>query len=412
VSEPIPWDEARRRVHAAARPLPASEMPLVEAEGATLAAPLVTLTDLPAFPTSSVDGWAVRGAGPWRIVGRVLAGDTARPIGDGEAVEIATGAMVPDGTEQIVRLENASRDGDRISGQGRPQKEWRVPGEEAYKGDELLPAGVTVSPGVLALAAACGYDALRVRPGPRASVLVFGDELLTAGLPTSGRIRDALGPSLPAWLRRAGAVTDRAVTDRAVTDGDRGESQGRQRGSVLVRDTLEAHVRAIAGSDVDVICTTGGTMHGPVDHLHGAVAELGAEYVVNTVRVRPGFPMLVAKLPDGRFVAGLPGNPQSAVVAFVSLVVPLLAGLSGAPLPALRQVTLGAPIPGRGDYTHLALVRLADDGHAYPLAHAGSSMLRGVAQADGFAMIAPGGTGEKGQPVPLVPVPMLNGERP
>ena len=98
-----------------------------------------------------------------------------------------------------------------------------------------------------------------------------------------------------------------------------------------VADTLPAHVAALraALADADLVCTTGGTMHGPVDHLHPALRELGAEYVVNTVAVRPGFPMLLARVagPDGRrrFVAGLPGNPHSAIVAIVSLVAPLLA---------------------------------------------------------------------------------------
>ena len=92
-----------------------------------------------------------------------------------------------------------------------------------------------------------------------------------------------------------------------------------------IEDTLDAHVSAIEEAlEADLICTTGGTMHGPVDHLHPALERLGATYVVNTVAVRPGFPMLVAAITRGErtvFVAGLPGNPQSAVVALVSLVV-------------------------------------------------------------------------------------------
>jgi molybdopterin molybdotransferase len=151
-------------------------------------------------------------------------------------------------------------------------------------------------------------------------------------------------------------------------------------------------------------------MRGPVDHLHPALTELGAEYVVNTVGVRPGFPMLLARVND-TFLAGLPGNPQSAVVALVTLVAPLLAGLQGRPAPSTGQVTLGEPIPGRGNHTHLALVRLEDD-RAYPLKHAGSAMLRGLAQSVGFAVIRPGTTGQAGDRVPLVPLPLMDGERP
>jgi molybdopterin molybdotransferase len=394
----IRWDRARAVAHAAGMALarPAIDVPLADADGLTLAIPLTTLTDLPAFSTSSVDGWAVRGNGPWRIIGQILAGDTAPHLSDdGTCVEIATGAMVPDGAEAIVRTEESHRDGDHVSGQPRPAREWRDPGDEAHRGEELLPAGTPVTPGVVGLAASCGYDTLSVYPRPEAALLVFGDELLTSGTPAGGRIRDSLGPSLPAWLHRLGATRPAPIGP--------------------VEDTLVAHVDAIrqAAETAQVVCTTGGTMHGPVDHLHPALAELGAEYLANTVAVRPGFPMLLARLPGGQLLCGLPGNPQSAVVALVTLVAPLLAGLTGRPLPATDDVPLGAPIPGRGDHTHLALVHVSrEDGCAYPLKHSGSSMLRGLAHAAGFAVVAPGGAGEPGMRLPLVPLPLLAGERP
>jgi molybdopterin molybdotransferase len=400
VTTPIAWDVAREAVFEAGRSAmaPAVRVPLVDSDGLTLAEPLTTLTDLPAFPTSSVDGWAVRGAAPWRIVGQVLAGGRADPlVDDGTCVEIATGAMVPAGTTAVVRIEDSEVDGQVVvGGKARPTPDWREPGEEAKQGEELLPAGTPITPGVIGLAASCGYDTLACRPAPRTAVLIFGDELLTAGPPGDGRVRDALGPSLPSWLRRVG--TD-VVHVRAP-----------------VADTLDDHVDAIRGAldaGAQVVCTTGGTMHGPVDHLHPALAQLGGEYIVNTVAVRPGFPMLVARLPGGQFVAGLPGNPQSTFVALVSLVVPLLAGLTGRELPVLSNVTLGADVPGRGDFTHLALVRRDPaDGRAYPVSHVASSMLRGLARSVGFAVVPPGQQGVEGAPASLVPLPMLDGERP
>lgn len=391
---PIAWAEAREAVFEAGSAAAAGPVavPLAESDGLTLAAPLITLTDLPAFPTSSVDGWATRGPGPWRIVGRVLAGDRAAPLAaDGTCVEIATGAMVPAGTTAIVRIEDSAVDGGSVTGAPRRVPEWRRRGEEAVAGEELLPAGTPVTPGVIGLAASCGYDALTCRPAPRSALLVFGDELLTAGVPGDGRVRDALGPSLPSWLRRAG-------TDVVHVRGP-------------VADTLEDHVAALRGAveaGAQLICTTGGTMHGPVDHLHPALAELGARYVVNTVAVRPGFPMLVARLPGGQFVAGLPGNPQSTFVALVSLVLPLLAGLTGRPRPELGSVTLGADVPGRGDFTHLALVSLSG-GRAHPVGHVGSAMLRGLAGSAGFAVIPPGAEGRAGTVAQLVP--LLDGKR-
>jgi molybdopterin molybdotransferase len=297
----------------------------------------------------------------------------------------------------VIRVEESTVEGPRVvAGLPRAQPDWREPGEEAKLGEQLLPAGVAVTPGVIGLAAACGYDTLTVRPAPRAALLVFGDELLTAGPPGSGRVRDALGPSLPALLRRLGCEM---VYQRAP-----------------VADTLGDHVAAIRAAldaDAHVICTTGGTMHGPVDHLHPALAELGGDYVVNTVAVRPGYPMLVAQLPGGVFLAGLPGNPQSSMVALLSLVVPLLAGLTGRPLSALPAVTLGADVPGRGEFTHLALVRRDPvDGLAYPVGHVASSMLRGLAQSVGFAVVPPRAEARAGSQASLVPLPMLDGERP
>jgi molybdopterin molybdotransferase len=409
VTEPdstVPWGVARAAAYAAGRAAMAApvEVALDRADGLTLARPLVALTDLPAFPTSSVDGYATRGRGPWRIAGRVLAGEVAGGIGDGEAVEIATGAMVPAGAEQIIRTEESTMEADnRVSGVARPVREWRDPGDEAHRGDELLAAGTPVTPGVVGIAATCGYSSLSVTPATRTAVVVFGDELLTDGPPGQGRVRDSLGPQLPGWLRRYGASLVPGFDPRGP-----------------VKDTLLAHVEAIAAAlaVADLVCTTGGTMHGPVDHLHPALAELGARYIANTVAVRPGFPMLLAEVPgagpDGRtaFVAGLPGNPQSAIVALVSLVVPLLAGLAGRGEPGLAEVTLGEPVPGRGEHTHLALVRIESSGLAHPLAHSGSSMLRGLVRADGFAVIPPGTQGSVGSAVPLVALPMVNGERP
>ena len=399
---PMAWAAARSQAHAAGVALarPPIEVPLDQADRAVLAGPLVARTALPAFVTCSVDGWAVRGSGPWRVVGRVLAGDRPRPLTeDGTCVQIATGAMVPEGAAQTVRIEDSTRDGDLVNGASRSEPEWRNPGDEAARGEELIPAGVPVTPGVVGLAASCGYDTLAVRPAVRAAVVHFGAELLTSGLSGDGRVRDSLGPALPGWLARLGAAPEPP--------------------SAPVEDVLDAHVAAISRrlhDGADLICTTGGTMRGPVDHLHAALDRLGARYIVDSVGVRPGYPMLLAAVPrpDGgtALLAGLPGNPQSAIVALLSLVAPALDGLRGRSPVALPRVRVGGDIPGRGVDTHLALVRLGPDGLAYPVRHAGSAMLRGLALAYGFAVIPPQTSAAQGDEVPLVRLPLVEGELP
>lgn len=402
---PVDWEKARELAYEAGRAAagPAEPVALPDADGRTLAEPLRALTDLPAFPTSSIDGWAVRGPQPWRPVGRVLAGGVAPPLtDDGTCVEIATGAMVPPGAEALVRVEESTREGSgRVSGAPREIPDWRLPGEEARKDEELLPVGSAIDPAVIGVAATCGYESLAVYPRPRAGLLVFGDELLTGGTPGAGRVRDSLGPQVPAWLRRYGASVDAGAV------------------AGPVQDTLEAHLAAVRGAlaAADLVCTTGGTMHGPVDHLHPALAELGAEYIVNTVAVRPGFPMLLARVPgpDGRprFLAGLPGNPQSAVIALITLVAPLLAGLQGRPAPTLTRVEAAAKVPGRGGFTHLALARLDHAARsATPVGHVGSAMLRGLSNAQGFVVVRPGSEAAAGDLVPFLPLPLVTGERP
>ena len=381
---PIDWAEARTtawRVGYEARPEPVTAS-FEAALGSSLASPLTAASDLPAFPTSAVDAWAVCGEGPWTITGApVLAGTVPPPLAPGTAVEIATGAQVPARTTGLIRIERASVDGDRVTGPA--GTEWREPGEEAAAGEELLPAGAEVTPPVLGLAAAAGRSSLKVYPKPRAALVVFGDELLTSGPSHGGRVRDALGPMVPHLLAAAGSNAPEPIGP--------------------VADTLDEHVRVLRESleTADLVCTTGGTMAGPVDHLHSALEAIGADCIVNTVAVRPGFPMLLARTGEGRFIAGLPGNPQSAVIALISLVVPLLAGLRGLPLPEADGITVAQDIPGRGEFTHLSLV----DRSGRRLAHHGSAMLRGLAGAAGFALIAPGGEAKAGQTVPLVPIP-------
>jgi molybdopterin molybdotransferase len=360
---------------------------LDEALGLVLAEPLVALTDLPAFDTSAMDGWAVSGAGPWRLAGQVLAGGTAgSPLGEGWAVAIATGAAVPSGATAVLRREHGEvrpRPGGEpggwrlhvMNGRAEPAggQDVRPRGQECRAGERLVAAGTVVTPAVAGLAAAAGYDLLPVVPRPRVEVFVLGDELLRAGVPRDGRVRDALGPMVGPWLRELGAEVAPEVR--------------------RVADDAEALRQAVAHSTADLIVTTGGTAGGPVDFVRPVLARLKATMLVDGVAVRPGHPMALAVLPGGRPVVGLPGNPLAAVCGVVTLVAPLLATLCGRGTPAERVVRMTRGMSGHASDTRLVPVVWRGPAEAEALAFDGPAMLRGFAEADAMAVVPPGGVG-------------------
>lgn len=399
------WDEARDLARRAVRPGEPVGLPLERALHHTLADPLSALTDLPAFDTSAMDGWAVAGPGPWILTAPpddpgILAGHTApAPLSDGEAVRIATGARIPPGTTAVLRsehgkLEGGTGDGDtegatgegtRLTASSAPPHgtDIRPRGQECRSGDLLLPAGSVVTPPVLGLAAAAGYDALTVTRRPRAEVLVLGDELLHRGTPQGGRIRDALGPMLDPWLTAMGA--DVLVTRR-------------------LGDDAEALREAVSTTTADLVVTTGGTAHGPVDHVHPTLAHIGAELLVDGVAVRPGHPMLLAALPSGAHLVGLPGNPLAAVSGLLTLAEPLLRTLADrAPGQEPATARLADSAPGHPRDTRLIPV-IHTTGEARPLHYHGPAMLRGIASATALAVIPPGGAAA-GSAVTLLELP-------
>lgn len=372
------WTDARATAARAttAAPAPTRRVPLDQALGQVLAEPLAALTDLPSFDTSAMDGWAVSGPGPWSVTpvdSGILAGHAAAtPLPDGTAVRIATGARVPPDTTAVIRTEHARTDttghlhSDRAVVQG---QDIRPRAQECRSGDQLLPAGAVVTPAVLGLAAAAGYDELLIARRLTVDVLVLGDELLVSGLPRDGLIRDALGPMIAPWLRALGAD---------VVDTRR------------VADDAHALYRAVTESDADLVLTTGGTAAGPVDHVHPVLARAGAELLVDGVAVRPGHPMLLARLASGRHLVGLPGNPLAAVSGLLTLAEPLLRALGGRAPRHPYRAPVRDEVHGHPSDTRLVPF-VHRDGRLVPLRYNGPAMLRGIAVADGLAVVPPGG---------------------
>ncbi len=378
------WYRARVAAHGAGTPLGTETVALDAAHRRTLARDVRAATDLPPFLASAMDGWAVCGSGPWDVVGSVLAGFAhGARLSHGHAVEIATGAAVPTGAVAVVRREDGAVRDDVLYADAVPGRHLRPAGEEATEGSLLIAAGSVLGPAHLGLAAAAGADTVDVVRRPTARVLVLGDELLDHGTPGDGRVRDALGPQVPAWLERLG------VDCLGVT---------------RVQDTLEAHLAALdSAQDVDLVVTTGGTAAGPADHVHRAIAALSGSLVVDSVAVRPGHPMLLATLPGRRWLVGLPGNPQAAVAALLTLGGPLVASLLGRPLPVLGAAISPVDVSAPPHATRLVLAALGPDG-AEPTTHHGSGMLRGLAVADGYLVVPPGGSTAR-QVLPWLPLP-------
>lgn len=371
------------------------------AVGGVLAEPLTARTDVPLADASAMDGFAVTGAGaeagPWRVVGTVLAGGApAAPLRPGEAVQVATGALVPVGTDRVLPVElveveqapdSAGHDGREVTLTATtPERSHIRPrGEECAAGEQLLPAGRRVVAAVAGLAASTGSDVLAVRRPPRVLALVTGDEVVTAGVPRPGQVRDAIGPLLPGAVRTLGG--DLVGSFRC------GDAPGQ----------LDAALGRMLASDADVLLTCGMAGAGPADRLRPWLVSVGARLVVDGVSVRPGHPQVLAVLPDGRPLVGLPGNPFAAVAALLVLLHPLLQGMSAVvDAPTDRAVLLGWHHRGR-PVTSLVPVRRCGPGKVEPSGPAGPAQLRGLAEADAVAVVPAGW--DPAEPVELLPHP-------
>ncbi|MFR9775780.1 molybdopterin molybdotransferase MoeA [Micromonospora sp. MS34] len=384
ISEPADWDTARLLAYALPTPTPARSVPLAAAVGRTLAAPLRAAAPLPGFDNSAMDGYAVRGPGPWRVVGRVLAGCrlVPAPLAEQTAVEIATGAAVPDGTDRVVPYEIADRHGEWVHAACSDRRHIRRRAEYARPGQELAPAGTIVTPPLLGLAASVGQDALPVHAAPRARLLLTGDELVRRGRPGWGRVRDAIGPMMRPLLVAWGAEL---LDPRTV-----GDEPARFHSAVA---------DSVADADLTVVC--GASSVGPADGLHSALARLDAVVHVDGVACRPGHPQVLAQV-GHRWIVGLPGNPYAALVAALTLVDPVLTALTGRRLPDLVTGTLLDPVRSDGRHTRIVPVRRGPEGfRVVNGVHPG--FLGGAAVADAYAVVAPGTAGQ--HDVPLLTLP-------
>jgi molybdopterin molybdotransferase len=344
----LPVEEALRRIYARV-PMPQAEwVPLPDANGRVLAAPLVAAHDQPPFDASAMDGYAVRSADFEKIAenGRSsavhLQGISAAgsgfsgEIGPGDAVRIFTGAPMPAGADCVVMQEDAIVEGDAISFKSLPKsgQSVRRRGHDFQIGQELLPAGFTLTPYALTLAAAANQARLSVWKRPTISILSTGDELVPPGSPlAASQIVASNGFGLiPLLSAHATMVADLGI----------------------VRDDFSAlRAKLDQALEADIVVTTGGASVGDHDIVQDVLKDLGVEIDFWRINMRPGKPLLFGTR-GKTLVFGLPGNPVSALVTATVFVLPALKHWQRTANPegAHLRFPLAAPLPANGPRRH------------------------------------------------------------
>ncbi|NQD87385.1 molybdopterin molybdotransferase MoeA [Paenarthrobacter sp. CM16] len=399
------WQEARQRAFECATPIPPGPVPLRSALGRMLAADARAVQDMPHYASSAMDGWAVNGSGPW------ILSEPGQRLAPHQASPIVTGGLIPPGAKAVLRSESGviTTDDDGLPvlalggaakpGEPRNGQHIRKAAEEAAEGEVLLAAGTVLNPAHVALAALAGLDHLEVLGKPLVRFLLTGSEVVEQGIPQPGQVRDTFGPQLGAVVELLGGIAG----DQLRVGDNYEEWIAALQDTEPALDELAAGPYEETEPPADVVITTGGTGRSGTDHFRRAVAELGGRLLIDGIAMRPGHPAVLAELPDGRFILGLPGNPLAAMMALLTVGAPLLAALGHGQLPEVGEVPCGAMIeadPGRTRLTPFKLVY----GLASPAQHAGPGMMRGLAGADGVMVVPPHGV-QLGELVPAFALP-------
>jgi molybdopterin molybdotransferase len=383
----IAVDQAIAQGLDATRLLPAEPVAIDDALHRVLAADVRATGDVPPFPCSAMDGYALRAghAGETlRIVGESRAGAPAdHVLADGEAIRVSTGAAIPAGATAVIPQEDVDLEGDGADAAIVTRQDSaagahiRGAGEDIRTGSVVLAAGRRLGPIELGAAVAAGVGSLRVARRPRVAVLCTGDELRAPGEPLGpGEIHNSNAPMLTGLAAETGALTSpagRLVDDRAAT--------------------IDGIAAAIDGSDLVIV--TGGVSVGPHDHVKPALEALRVREVFWSVALQPGKPTWFGVAADDTLVFGLPGNPVSAVVTFALFVAPALAAMQGAapPEPPHRTARLGVERPRNPRREQALRVSLRDRPEgvtAVPTGAQGSHILTSLLDADALATIPSG----------------------
>ena len=391
--------EAVKLVLENARGLPAEKVPLVEARGLVLAEDVLARFDSPPFDNSAVDGYAVRSVDAveagriFRVVDEAPAGRPAtKSVGEGEAVKIFTGGVIPKGADAVVMVENTSGWGEQfeLKKAVRPWNNLRKSGEDVRHGEVILRAGTEIGAPEIALAATQGYGELPVHRRPKVVVLSTGTELVEPGVRElePGEIFDSNSFALLAQALDAGVDARRLYTT----------SDDAQALRAAVEEAL---------SSADVVVTSGGVSVGEKDLVKGALLDIGVEQIFWGINLKPGKPVFFGRREDARFF-GLPGNPVSAMVCFELFVRPALMKMTGREdrrrprIEVYFEEDVGNKF-GRMHAMRVRLIRTKRGWRAESVGAQGSGLVSSLTKADALALIGPESEGVRaGEPVEAI----------
>ncbi|WP_397453455.1 gephyrin-like molybdotransferase Glp [Pseudomonas sp. NA-150] len=387
-------EEAMARLMEMAEAAPIRErerVPLAAAQGRVLAEDLISTLDLPPWPNSAMDGYALRLADwqdePLVVSQRIFAGQAPEPLAPGTCARIFTGAPVPAGADCVEMQENALIGDDQRVGFTEPMvagQNIRPQGQETTVGDHVLDAGTRMGPVELGLAASLGCAELDVVRRVRVAVLSTGDELIEPGLPLGpGQIYNSNRILLCSWLERLGCE----VVDAGI-----------------LPDDLQKTRSTLGGlGHVDLILSTGGVSVGEADFLGHALREDG-ELSLWKLAIKPGKPLTFGHF-RGVPVIGLPGNPASTLVTFALLARPYLLRRQGVQdvAPLRFKVPAGFTWGKPGDRREYLRGRL-EQGKAVYYSNQSSGVLRSAAWAEGLIEVREGSTVALGDWLDFIPL--------
>lgn len=321
----LSFEDARRVVEQQAslvQPNGTEFVDLLAAAGRVLAEPVQADRDIPPFPRSTRDGYAVRAEdlellpATLTVIGEIKAGEKIEAfparVGSRQTVSIMTGAPLPAGTDSVVMVEYTSRDGEQvvIKKAVAPGENFVPTGAEARQGGVLLHIGMRLDESAIALAASVGKARLNVYKRPQVAVLTTGDEIVGIdSTPGPTQIRNSNSYSLAAQIQHAG---------------------GEPRLMPVAPDEPQALRRLIEeGLKSDLLLLTGGVSMGRYDLVEQVLSELHAEFFFTGAKIQPGRPVVFGRSNAGRYFFGLPGNPISTMVTFELFARPMLEALAG-----------------------------------------------------------------------------------